>query len=45
MTSGQALLDLGDTGRAHRLVTEGEGLLSAARDGVFLAYQAPSHLD
>jgi hypothetical protein len=25
--SGQALLDLGDVGRAHRLITEGEGLL------------------
>lgn len=46
--SGQALLDLGDTGRAHQLITEGEQLLSAARDktrGVFLTYQAASHLD
>ncbi|MFD5814786.1 XRE family transcriptional regulator [Streptomyces sp. NPDC127038] len=46
--SGQALLDLGDTGRAHQLITEGEHLLPAARDktrGVFLTYQAASHLD
>ncbi|MGW3669554.1 hypothetical protein [Streptomyces sp. NPDC005141] len=46
--SGQALPDLGDTGRAHRLITEGEQLLPAARDktrGVFLTYQAASHLD
>ncbi|MER5227699.1 XRE family transcriptional regulator [Streptomyces flaveus] len=46
--SGQALLDLGDTGRAHRLITEGERLLPAARDktrGVFLAYRAASYLD
>ncbi|WP_406359558.1 XRE family transcriptional regulator [Streptomyces sp. NBC_00715] len=46
--SGQALLDLGDTGRAHQLITEGEQLLPAARDktrGVFLTYQAASHLD
>ncbi|MBQ0850352.1 hypothetical protein J8N05_19380 [Streptomyces sp. BH-SS-21] len=46
--SGQALLDLGDTGRAHRLITEGEHLLPAARDktrGVFLTYRAASHLD
>ncbi|MFD6286350.1 XRE family transcriptional regulator [Streptomyces sp. NPDC060205] len=46
--SGQALLDLGDTGRAHRLLTEGEHLLPAARDktrGVFLTYQAASYLD
>jgi transcriptional regulator with XRE-family HTH domain len=46
--SGQALLDLGDTSRAHRLITEGERLLPPARDktrGVFLAYRAASHLD
>ncbi|WP_327188039.1 XRE family transcriptional regulator [Streptomyces sp. NBC_01334] len=46
--SGQALLDLGDIGRAHRLITEGEGLLPPARDktrGVFLAYRAASYLD
>ncbi|MET9018160.1 hypothetical protein ABZX74_46325 [Streptomyces olivaceoviridis] len=28
--SDQALLDLGDTGRAHRLITEGESLLPRA---------------
>ncbi|RRR85965.1 helix-turn-helix transcriptional regulator [Streptomyces sp. RP5T] len=46
--SGQALLELGDTGRAHQLITEGERLLPAARDktrGVFLAYRAASYLD
>lgn len=46
--SGQALLDLGDIGRAHRLITEGEGLLPPARNktrGVFLAYRAVSYLD
>ncbi|MGW0652336.1 XRE family transcriptional regulator [Streptomyces umbrinus] len=46
--SGQALLDLGDTGRAHRLITDGEGLLPTARDktkGVFAAYRAASYLD
>lgn len=46
--SGQALLDLGDTGRAHQLITEGERLLPAARDktrGVFFAYRAASYLD
>ncbi|MEU9662819.1 XRE family transcriptional regulator [Streptomyces chartreusis] len=46
--SGQALLDLGDTARAHQLITEGERLLPAARDktrGVFLAYRAASYLD
>ncbi|MCX2928552.1 XRE family transcriptional regulator [Streptomyces sp. NEAU-W12] len=46
--SGQALLDLGDTGRAHQLITEGEQLLPTARDktrGVFLAYRATSYLD
>ncbi|MFJ3867655.1 XRE family transcriptional regulator [Streptomyces nigra] len=46
--SGQALLDLGDTGRAHRLITEGERLLPPARDktrGVFLAYRAESYLE
>ncbi|MEU9210636.1 hypothetical protein AB0D27_22435 [Streptomyces sp. NPDC048415] len=48
MDSGQALLDLGDIGRAHQLITEGEGLLPPTRDktrGVFLAYRAASHLD
>jgi hypothetical protein len=46
--SGQALLDLGDTARAHQLITEGERLLPTARDktkGVFLAYRAASYLD
>ncbi|MET9387689.1 XRE family transcriptional regulator [Streptomyces sp. NPDC002928] len=46
--SGRALLDLGDTGRAHQLIAEGERLLPAARDktrGVFLAYRAASYLD
>ncbi len=46
--SGQALLDLGDIGRAHQLITEGEGLLPSTRDktrGVFLAYRAASYLD
>ncbi|MEU6346272.1 XRE family transcriptional regulator [Streptomyces sp. NPDC046977] len=46
--SGQALLDLGDTGRAHRLIGEGQALLPPARDktrGVFLAYRAESHLN
>ncbi|MFD7551439.1 XRE family transcriptional regulator [Streptomyces sp. NPDC059816] len=45
--SGQALGDLGDPG-AHRLIREGQDLLPAARAktrGVFLAYQAASHLD
>ncbi|WP_369780150.1 XRE family transcriptional regulator [Streptomyces sp. R33] len=45
--SGQALLDLGDTRRAHQLIAEGQALLPPARDktrGVFLAYQAASHL-
>lgn len=46
--SGQALLDLGDTARAHQLITQGEQLLPAARDktrSVFLAYRAASYLD
>ncbi|WP_328974176.1 XRE family transcriptional regulator [Streptomyces canus] len=46
--SGQALLDLGDTSRAHQLISEGERLLPPARDktkGVFLAYRAASYLD
>ncbi|MFF3617270.1 XRE family transcriptional regulator [Streptomyces sp. NPDC002580] len=46
--SGQTLLDLGDTRRAHQLITEGEQLLPAARDktrGVFLTYRAASYLD
>ncbi|MFJ4931599.1 XRE family transcriptional regulator [Streptomyces sp. NPDC088736] len=45
--TGQALLDLGDTTRAHQLIAEGERLLPAARDktrGVFLAYRASSYL-
>ncbi|MFE9882663.1 XRE family transcriptional regulator [Streptomyces sp. NPDC005784] len=46
--SGQALLDLGDTRRAHQLIREGHELLPPSRDktrGVFLTYQARSHLD
>ncbi|UXY24936.1 XRE family transcriptional regulator (plasmid) [Streptomyces cynarae] len=46
--SGQALLDLGDIGCAHQLISEGERLLPPARDktrGVFLAYRAASYLD
>ncbi|MET8137005.1 XRE family transcriptional regulator [Streptomyces sp. NPDC005251] len=46
--SGQALLDLGDTRRAHQLIREGQELLPPSRDktrGVFLTYQARSHLD
>ncbi|QKZ23894.1 helix-turn-helix transcriptional regulator [Streptomyces chartreusis] len=46
--SGQALLDLGDTRRAHQLIREGKKLLPPSRDktrGVFLAYEARSHLD
>ncbi|MET8101513.1 hypothetical protein ABZV29_34455 [Streptomyces sp. NPDC005236] len=46
--SGQTLLDLGDTHRAHQLITQGEQLLPAARDktcGVFLTYRAASYLD
>ncbi|MGW0855928.1 XRE family transcriptional regulator [Streptomyces sp. NPDC002690] len=46
--SGQALLDLGDTRRAHLLIREGRKLLPPARNktqGVFLAYAARSHLD
>jgi hypothetical protein len=46
--SGQALLDLGDTARAHQLTTGGERLLPRSRDktrGVFLAYRAASYLD
>ncbi|MEU0663934.1 XRE family transcriptional regulator [Streptomyces lavendulocolor] len=45
--SGQCLLNLGDTSRAHHLIGEGQALLPAARDktrGVFLAYRAESHL-
>ncbi|MER5586543.1 hypothetical protein ABT090_33580 [Streptomyces asoensis] len=48
MDSGQARLDLGDTGRAHQLIAQGEGMLPPARDktrGVFLAYRAASYLD
>lgn len=46
--SGQALLDLGDTRHAHQLIREGQDHLPPSRDktrGVFLAYQAKSHLD
>ncbi|MEV4333488.1 XRE family transcriptional regulator [Streptomyces sp. NPDC049597] len=46
--SGQCLLDLGDTARAHSLIREGQKLLPSSRAktrGVFLAYQAKSHLD
>ncbi|MCX4499504.1 XRE family transcriptional regulator [Streptomyces sp. NBC_01728] len=46
--SGQALLDLGDTRRAHQLIREGQQLLPPSRAktyGVFLTYQARSHLD
>lgn len=46
--SGQALLDLGDTARAHRLITDGARLLPSTRAktrGVFLTYQAASYLD
>ncbi|MFD7283542.1 XRE family transcriptional regulator [Streptomyces sp. NPDC059862] len=46
--SGQALLDLGDTRRAHQLIREGQELLPSSRDktrGVFLTYQARSHLE
>ncbi|MYT82400.1 XRE family transcriptional regulator [Streptomyces sp. SID8364] len=46
--TGQALLDLGDTRHAHTLIREGQSLLPTARDktrGVFLAYQAKSHLE
>ncbi|WAZ26759.1 hypothetical protein STRCI_008390 [Streptomyces cinnabarinus] len=42
--SGQALLNLVDTARAHRLIVDGERLLPAARDktrGVSLTYRAP----
>ncbi|WP_226487570.1 helix-turn-helix domain-containing protein [Streptomyces parvulus] len=45
--TGQTLLDLGDTRPAHQLLTQGEQLLPTTRDktrGVFLAYQAASHL-
>ncbi|MFE9679276.1 XRE family transcriptional regulator [Streptomyces sp. NPDC006259] len=46
--SGRALLDLGDTRRAHQLIREGRKLLPPSRDktrGVFRAYEARSHLD
>ncbi|MGW4784954.1 XRE family transcriptional regulator [Streptomyces sp. NPDC004230] len=46
--TGQALLDLGDTARAHQLVSEGERLLPPARNktrGVFLTYRAASYLE
>ncbi|MFJ7063002.1 multiprotein-bridging factor 1 family protein [Streptomyces microflavus] len=46
--SGQALLDLGDTRRAHQLIREGQAALPAARIktyGVFQIYQARSYLE
>ncbi|MFE4333266.1 XRE family transcriptional regulator [Streptomyces sp. NPDC056831] len=46
--TGQCLLDLGETRRAHQLIREGQDLLPPSRDktrGVFLTYQAKSHLD
>ncbi|WP_331759715.1 XRE family transcriptional regulator [Streptomyces anulatus] len=46
--SGQALLDLGDTRRAHQLIREGQGELPPARIktyGVFQTYQARSYLE
>ncbi len=46
--TGQSLLDLGDTRRAHQLITDGERRLPSSRDktrGVFLTYQAASYLD
>lgn len=45
--SGQALLDPGDTHRAHQLIVDGERLLPTARDktcGVFRTYRAASYL-
>ncbi|UNZ22285.1 tetratricopeptide repeat protein [Streptomyces sp. 891-h] len=46
--SGECLLDLGDTRRAHRLIQEGTQLLPHARSktrGVFLTYQAGGYLE
>lgn len=46
--SGQALLDLGDTHSAHRLIGEGQKMLLPSRIktyGVFQTYQAKSYLD
>ncbi|GHB81911.1 hypothetical protein GCM10010306_090430 [Streptomyces umbrinus] len=46
--SGQALLDLGDTRRAHELIRQGQNMLPTNRaktHGVFLTYQARSHLN
>ncbi|MFE7132470.1 XRE family transcriptional regulator [Streptomyces sp. NPDC057638] len=46
--SGQALLQLGDTHRAHRLIAEGQRLLPAIRaktTAVFHTYQAASDLE
>ncbi|MFH9610807.1 XRE family transcriptional regulator [Streptomyces sp. NPDC017448] len=46
--SGQALLDLGDTRRAHQLIREGQGELPPARIktyGVFQTCQARSYLE
>lgn len=45
---GQALLDLGDTRRAHQLIREGQELLPSSHGktrGSFLTYQARSYLD
>ncbi|MFF7616371.1 hypothetical protein [Streptomyces lavendulae] len=45
--SGQSLLDLGDSRRAHQFITEGQALLPDSRAktrGVFLAYEAASYL-
>ncbi|MFF7359017.1 XRE family transcriptional regulator [Streptomyces filipinensis] len=46
--SGRALLDLGDTRRAHQLIREGQKLLPPSRaktHAVFRAYEARSHLE
>ncbi|MFB6884194.1 XRE family transcriptional regulator [Streptomyces noursei] len=46
--SGQCLLELGDSGRAHQLILEGQQLLPPSRDktrGVFLTYQAKNQLE
>ncbi|MFJ5734008.1 XRE family transcriptional regulator [Streptomyces microflavus] len=46
--SGQALLELGDTRRAHQLIREGQAVLPPARIktyGVFQTYQARSYLE
>ncbi|MEU0100395.1 XRE family transcriptional regulator [Streptomyces sp. NPDC006267] len=46
--SGQALLDLGDTRRAHQLIRDGQAELPASRVktlGVFTTYRAKSYLE